>query len=345
MKKAGQIHPISTDDELSQLSVKCLMKRLSRTSMRSPKKRASLLAVNIDNFDEKDLISTSKLFALLGWAPSIESPCHTSLLTHFPGALPGIVVHSRIMKLLEFSKLNITPANTIFGVSVCPDEINNGQGTLVDIMKEHWGGHTFHLGGLSGAPFVGKTGFGAFSHHVPDNGNVCILYAPHVAISETGEVGKHHRVGQHTHSTACGAVIGAYKKCLECNQPQDEPQDPNTPWSGTDFQFEWIKHQLMPHALRISEHANPTVALAYQAFKMVENSINEIVNLDFSSGYLVLIGGIQINLPAPHSDHFLPLSFEIRRKNEPTQYLIEEFHLNSSQACQDFLQRSGSVVE
>jgi len=26
----------------------------------------------------------------------------------------------------------------------------------------------FHMGGLGGIPFTGKTGFAAFSHHVPD---------------------------------------------------------------------------------------------------------------------------------------------------------------------------------
>ena len=35
-------------------------------------------------------------------------------------------------------------------------------------------GHNFNLGGLSGFPFAGNTGFGAMSSHVPDDG-FCLL--------------------------------------------------------------------------------------------------------------------------------------------------------------------------
>ena len=34
-------------------------------------------------------------------------------------------------------------------------------------MASYWG-ECFPMGGIGGAPFVGKTGFGAFSAHVPD---------------------------------------------------------------------------------------------------------------------------------------------------------------------------------
>ena len=34
-------------------------------------------------------------------------------------------------------------------------------------------GEVFHLGGLAGVPFTGKTGFAAFSHHVPDGNKNC----------------------------------------------------------------------------------------------------------------------------------------------------------------------------
>merc|ERR1719440_2690722 len=101
----------------------------------------------------------------------------------------------------------------MYGTSICPDEINNEKGDLADMMKEYWGA-SFPMGGIGGLPHVGKTGFMAFSHHVPDDGNVLVLFGPHVAISESGEVGKYLRDGQAKHSTACGACIAAYNSSM-----------------------------------------------------------------------------------------------------------------------------------
>ena len=97
----------------------------------------------------------------------------------------------------------------------------------------------FHMGGLGGIPFTGKTGFAAFSHHVPDGkspqamymvvsscishlwfpsgGNLFILFAPHIGVSDTGELGKYSRRGQiDRDGTACGAACGALKFCEDC---------------------------------------------------------------------------------------------------------------------------------
>merc|ERR1712217_837559 len=101
----------------------------------------------------------------------------------------------------------------ILGTSICSDEINTVNGTMVDLMKQYWGTN-FPLGGIGGAPYVGKTGFFAFSHHVPDNGNVLVVYGPHVGITASGEVGKCLRVGQSKESTACGACVAAYQQSL-----------------------------------------------------------------------------------------------------------------------------------
>lgn len=51
------------------------------------------------------------------------------------------------------------------------------------------------MGGLGGLPFVGKVGFGAYSHHVPKDGDLFILFAPHVGLSPDGTVGKYARIG------------------------------------------------------------------------------------------------------------------------------------------------------
>jgi hypothetical protein len=42
------------------------------------------------------------------------------------------------------------------------------------------------MGGLGGLPFVGEVGFGAYAAHVPHNGNLLILFAPHVGVDLEG---------------------------------------------------------------------------------------------------------------------------------------------------------------
>jgi hypothetical protein len=231
--------------------------------------------------------------------------------------LPGIAVQARVANLLV-NEHGFTPDNTLFGLSICPDEINNRKGGLANLMAEFWG-EVFPFGGISGAPFVGKTGFSAFSHHVPDDGHILILYGPHVSVSEAGDVGKYLREGQTNESTACGAVIGAYNSCCGLTEMKEEDFD------EADMQMAWIKSQLLPHHDRIAAQPNSYAALAYQAFEMVRSKMNKIVNTKFGSGKLALVGGIQINMPLPYSDHFLPLSFEMRSQTSEEISLMDAF--------------------
>ena len=48
-------------------------------------------------------------------------------------------------------------------------------------------GNNFNLGGLSGFPFAGTTGFGAMAAHIPDDGSCLILHGPHVGITKDGQ--------------------------------------------------------------------------------------------------------------------------------------------------------------
>jgi len=95
--------------------------------------------------------------------------------------------------------------------SSCPDELNHDSISkdIVEMLGNRWG-EVFHLGGLAGIPFTGNTGWGAFSHHVPDNGNIFVMIAPHVGLTEKGVIGKVHRPGQSHSTSACGASVGAY---------------------------------------------------------------------------------------------------------------------------------------
>mmetsp|Transcript_164271 Transcript_164271/g.315583 ORF Transcript_164271/g.315583 Transcript_164271/m.315583 type:complete len:696 (-) Transcript_164271:93-2180(-) len=263
------------------------------------------------------------VFAWLSWSPEPGTPCFKTLHREFPGALPGPGVHCRLRKVLT-EEHGFTQDNTLFGTSICPDEINNQAHGLSALMASHWGS-VFPLGGLGGVPFAGKTGFKAFSHHVPVNGDIIVLYGPHVGISGTGEVGKYLRKGQDDLSTACGACIGAYNACCAAGGGDLE-------FDEVDIQMGFIKSQIAPHAKRISRQSCPMAALSYQAFEAVKNKVNKVVNTEFGSGRLVLIGGIQINLPEPCGDHFLPLSCEVQQAGKPTIDISEVFNTLDSGA-------------
>ena len=73
----------------------------------------------------------------------------------------------------------------MFGQSICPDEINNGKGGLSYQMIDYWG-ECFSMGGIGGAPFVGRTGFASFTRHVKQDGHVFIFFGPHISISPVG---------------------------------------------------------------------------------------------------------------------------------------------------------------
>ena len=58
-------------------------------------------------------------------------------------------------------------------------------GDITDLFIESiGGGKVFHLGGLAGVPFTGKTGFGAYSGHVSEGGHCFVLQAPHIGVSD-----------------------------------------------------------------------------------------------------------------------------------------------------------------
>mgnify|MGYP003386588539 CR=1 FL=1 len=81
------------------------------------------------------------------------------------GALEGKLLHKLCANVLQ--KHGITERNTLYAQSICPDEINHECGDITNLFTDHLG-EVFHLGGLAGLPFTGKTGFAAYSAHVPD---------------------------------------------------------------------------------------------------------------------------------------------------------------------------------
>jgi len=232
----------------------------------------------------------------------------------FPGARPGKAVMSRAMAALK--PYGVKRGNTIYGTSICSDEINGDAGHFPALMGKFFG-KTFPLGGIGGAPYVGKTGFGAFSHHVPDDGHVLIVFGPHIGISVDGEPGKFLRDGQHKHSTACGAVIAAYQQVSSGMAAGSDP---------SDVEQAWLRGKLRSACGEVAASDDPMVALVMKAYKAVEEEMLNIVNTDFGSGNLILIGGIQINMPYPLPGYFAPLHFSVRSwSHDEPEDLLEAF--------------------
>jgi hypothetical protein len=262
------------------------------------------------------------LFSWLNMSPSPTSPCFAAMHRYFPACLPGEIIVRKMAEALR--KFGLTPENTIYGQSLCPDEINCEKGGMAYSLTEYWG-ECFPMGGIGGAPFVGKTGFMAFSHHVPENGNVVVVFGPHIAVSESGELGKHKREGQRSESTACGAILAAYAALKDVNGayvPRVIDSDDH------DMQQDWLKNKFGERLDHIRSAKEPTLALIYEAYKCVEEKMLTIVNNNFGSGKLVLLGGIQINVPQPYKDHFQPIMFKVISKDGSQVDLLAELSLD-----------------
>ena len=257
----------------------------------------------------------------------------TSIRTFFPGSVPNSVVNFRVAERLKTR--GYRPFNTILGTSLCSDEIDSTELSLMKQMQKtltlQKDGGVFNLGGLGGVPFVGKSGFGAFLSHVPTNGRVVILYGPHIGISNEGVVGKVERVGQEKASGACGAGIGAYKAIKAGGRgPNDK----------FDYQEEYIIDELTPKLQTLLEQqklsgavngfVNANTALTAVTCNMFD-IVNDVLEAQLEQAWsapgfwdkieeVALVGGIVVNRGhggglAGGEDFFQPLQFKAVNAN------------------------------
>jgi hypothetical protein len=249
---------------------------------------------------------------------TLSMSAEDKLYKFFPGALDSESVDSKVGKTL--AKYGYTSENTLLATSTCPDEVNSKQGELLELFKSRWG-ENFALGGLAGLPFVGKAGFGAYAHHVPDNGKLLIVFAPHVGIDFNGKVGALKRLSQKGVSTACGAAIGAYngiiKEALDKNPIKTDAA--NTPFKSSDAfdtQIEYLKTKLRARMDGIDKAPDPIAFVTYQMYAIVREFVDEVLtasDLKVASE-VCLLGGIQVN--GETGDHFMPLLFESKRAED-----------------------------
>ena len=242
----------------------------------------------------------------------------------FPGAIPSAEVLAKVSKVIE--RRGYTAANTLFAQSICPDEINHDKGDITSLFK-HYLGEVFHLGGLAGIPFTGKTGFSTFSDHVPDDGHCFVLMAPHVGLDDSSEFGKYSRAGQSGGAgIACSAAIGAFAHCCS-NEPLPDLNE-----ITDDYQMAFLTHQFDNRKEIILAAAGTTDVnamqseLAKQTHAIATDMLDNIVNANFGgeASTLVILTGIQINMPRPFNDYFQPLSFYIIDKEGHQHDLYED---------------------
>jgi len=195
----------------------------------------------------------------------------------------------------KLSENNLDNQNTLWATSICSDEVNQSLHQL-DEKFETFG--PFILGGISGIPFAGKTGFKAFSSHIPDNGGALIIYGPHVGINQEGEVGKVHRAGQKLNTSSCGSIIGALNT-LKSNDSSEKPK--------YDYQQEQVKNLLRENWDKVSNSDDQIIAATEVTYEEIKHEIREIITSctsNLEGKPLLAIGGILINTHPSEDDLF-----------------------------------------
>lgn len=136
-------------------------------------------------------------------APQIDDRFDSMVKSIFPGAINNVELESAVVNIL--AEKGYTSQNTLLATSLCCDEL--ARRLEDDFVRVY--GNNFNLGGLSGFPFAGNTGFGAMAAHIPDDGYCLVVYGPHVGVTQDGIVGKVERPGIELIDTCCGSAVAA----------------------------------------------------------------------------------------------------------------------------------------
>lgn len=223
---------------------------------------------------------------------------------NFSGAIDNIELQSRVISLLD--EKGFTANNTLLATSLCCDEL--ARRLEDDFVKVY--GNNFNLGGLSGFPFAGNTGFGAMAAHIPDDGFCLIIYGPHVGISQDGTVGKVERDGIELVDTCCGsavAALGYLKGITEGGAALNTDIR-----SFTDFQQNAVQKLILPYGQRLERSTNTMVELPYALYETQDLLMAQILEAGFKGTKkgVALLGGVQINTGPETVDYFHPMRFD-----------------------------------
>ncbi|MES2790578.1 MAG: hypothetical protein V4719_13285 [Planctomycetota bacterium] len=208
---------------------------------------------------------------------------------YYPDAITASVF---VEAFLWYAKsiLGVSENRIAFLSSVCSDDLNSIELPDNDMVGP------FILGGLDGYPFVGKTGLGAFSHHIPEQGAALLFYGPHVGITDAGQVGKVVRPGQSTPSDCCGAAMAGLKKLASGGISYKPPCD----FAVDDYQQETLEQLLLKHADEIlgsgdSEDGRQFVRLTEVVYREMKQTLLDLLKGVIFEVPAFVFGGILIN--------------------------------------------------
>ena len=209
---------------------------------------------------------------------------------------------------------NLAPEQIMLAHSICSDDVNSIE--YPEEGRQMLG--PFNLGGLNGYPFTGLTGMSAFAHHVSEEGAALIFYAPHIGVSNSGELGKIIRVGQHAESSCCGAAALALSRLQN-----DEITAGSKP--ADDYQQHCLQEFLLNQKERVISSESPikeaTEVILEESGLMIDRLVQQT---GFTGKYLFIVGAVIINTDW-HFGSFL----EMRR--------FEEWDIQTKTKVRDFL--------
>lgn len=204
---------------------------------------------------------------------------------------------TELQKLIdtELPKGKLNSSNTLWATSVCSDEVNQSLHQLDDYFRAFG---PFILGGISGIPFAGKTGFKAFASHIPDEGGAVIIYGPHIGITKDGLLGKVNREGQDHSSSCCGSLVAGLNSVKNGNVLNI---------SHDDYQQGQVNKIITENFEEIKSTENDILGTTEIAYKQIKRELTDIVagSLESLDGKpLLMIGGIIINTDWDQQDLF-----------------------------------------
>ena len=220
--------------------------------------------------------------------------------TLFPGAAPfEQVLESHYQLMIQEFGLEVD--QSIAAVSLCPDELNNA---VIEKIRDYFG-HVFHLGGLTGYPFTGETGFNAFGDHIPDAGSAFIFFGPHLAINEE-RLGYVHRPGQARDTLSCGAALGAYQMLLDGNSvlPDQQPDD---------YQQARVRQMIAPRLDTIprNQPEQQLLNILFEESHAFIVSQSKRIKEKFQAERIILLGALILNTPIEMADYLQVKYFEV----------------------------------
>jgi hypothetical protein len=266
------------------------------------KPRSSTTKLDVVPGDNESVVD--KVEKVVQKGPKQDDEFDKIVKSHFPEALSNKELETRVAQVL--ADKGFTGANTLLATSLCCDELAR---RLEDDFVEVFG-NNFNLGGLSGFPFAGNTGFGAMAAHIPDDGYCLIIYGPHVGVSSDGTIGKVERNGIKLVDTCCGSAVAASNYVLGITAGGAPVTTKIRKY--TDFQQNAVQELILPHGKRLADAKNRMLELPYALYDSQDLLMGQIVNKGAAGTKkgVALLGGVQINTGPTTDDYFHPLRFD-----------------------------------